>query len=169
MPVDDNRVGRGGGGGGRRYGTAGGGSGGSGGITMTGDLTPSALPTEYPGTHTITDASSKIPSLNSTYTPPASCQANPTRTLTWDVGRFPVPSILVYDQMYRPLVEKDGTTTSIGYDCFPPGYRWDPYDTMYFSPGACPGGYYQASTTSTTSWLGGTTTRTIFEGQCCPS
>lgn len=135
--------------------------------------TPGANPTAYPGAAVYTPVygtGAGVPILNTTFTPPASCLVDPT--LTWDVVRFPTPSILVLDQFYRALVEQGGTamsTTTVGYECFPPSYSWEAYDAVYYSPGICPSGYYQASTTSTTSWMGGNSTRTTFQGQCCPT
>ena len=69
------------------------------------------------------------------------------------------------DQFYRTLLEKDGTamsTTTAGYECFPPEYRWEPIDTMYFAPGLCPSRYYVASSTSKPSSVLGVVPRKLL-------
>ncbi|CUS15454.1 unnamed protein product [Tuber aestivum] len=127
---------------------------------------PSYAPAAYPSYSSYTPAavtSAFVPL--ETWTPPVSCQGE-APTLTWDMGLHSQPSILALNQFYRTTVAGNGepTTSTVGYECFPPGYRWDEDGEFYFTPGVCPIGYYEATSSVTTSF-----TRTETEGYCCPS
>jgi len=128
--------------------------------------TPRYAPAAYPSYSSYTPAAI-TPSFVSlaAWTPPAACQGQ-APTLTWDVGRFSQPSILVLNQFYLTTIVENGepATTTVGYECFPPGYRWDSDGDFYFTPGVCPIGYYEATSTLTSSY-----TKTETEGYCCPS
>ncbi|RPA89026.1 hypothetical protein L873DRAFT_753515 [Choiromyces venosus 120613-1] len=128
--------------------------------------TPRVTPAAYPSISSYTSrsvTSAFIPL--GTWTPPASCQSQ-APTLTWDVVRNNQPSILVLNQFYRTTVTENGepTTSTVGYECFPSGYRWDAEGDLYFTPGVCPIGYYEATSVLTSSY-----TRTETQGYCCPS
>ncbi|PWW79944.1 hypothetical protein C7212DRAFT_361425 [Tuber magnatum] len=128
---------------------------------------PTHAPAAYPSYSSYTPAaiaSAFVVPLE-TWTPPASCQGQ-APTLTWDVGRHSQPSVLLLNQFYRTTVTENGepATSTVGYECFPPGYRWDEDGGFYFTPGVCPIGYYEATSQVTSSY-----TRTETEGYCCPS
>ncbi|KAG0637897.1 hypothetical protein HOY80DRAFT_970229 [Tuber brumale] len=129
--------------------------------------TPTDAPAAYPSfsSYTPADDTTSAPVSLGEWTPPINCQGQ-APTLTWDVGQHSEPSVLVLNQFYRTTVTENGepATSTVGYECFPPGYRWDAHGEFYFTPGVCPIGYYEATSTVTSSY-----TRTETEGYCCPS
>ncbi|KAG0138547.1 hypothetical protein HOY82DRAFT_143697 [Tuber indicum] len=128
--------------------------------------TPTDAPAAYPSFSSYTPAAiTSAPVSLGAWTPPVNCQGQ-APTLTWDVGLHSEPSVLVLNQFYRTTVTENGepATSTFGYECFPPGYRWDADGEFYFTPGVCPIGYYEATSAVTSSY-----TITETEGYCCPS